>query len=198
MSNICQMARPPKPPDPAERRRIVAAASDLMGEVGPASTKLSEIAVRAGVAYGTIYRHFPDRNALLLEALLDQTRQVVELWDDAAGMKDPIQRIITICSIPFEHAMRVPGLPLAFSGATAIDGAQAEVTRLFRVGESHLKKAITQAKRAGKFKGLPSDVLANMLLGGPASYLTLNVDAPHPEWRDVERGIGAMVRKLAE
>jgi nitric oxide reductase NorD protein len=28
------MARPPKPPDLAERRRIVAAASDLMGEVG--------------------------------------------------------------------------------------------------------------------------------------------------------------------
>lgn len=198
MRNICQMARPPKPPDPAERRRIVAAASDLMGEVGPTSTKLSEIAVRAGVAYGTIYRHFPDRNALLLEALLDQTRQVVELWDEATGIKDPIQRIITICSIPFEHAMRVPGLPLAFSGAAAIDGAQAEVTRLFRVGEGHLKKSIAQAKRAGNFKGLPSDVLANMLLGGPASYLTLNVDAPHPEWRDVERGIDALVRKLAQ
>lgn len=192
------MARPPKPPDPAERRRIVAAASDLMGEVGPASTKLAEIALRAGVAYGTIYRHFPDRNALLLEALLDQTRQVVELWDDATRTKDPIERIIAICSVPFEFAMRVPGLSLAFSGAAAIDGAQAEVTRLFNVGENHLRKAVTQAKRAGKFAGLPSDVLAHMLLGGPASYLTLNVDAPQPDWRDVERGIDALVRKLAE
>src|SRR5271154_5141906 len=100
------MARPPKPPDPVERRRIVAAASDLMGEVGTASTKLSEIATRAGVAYGTLYRHFPDRNALLLEGLLDQTRQVVELWEEAALTKDPIERIIAICSIPFEHAMR--------------------------------------------------------------------------------------------
>lgn len=169
-----------------------------MGEVGPASTKLSEIAVRAGVAYGTIYRHFPDRNALLLEALLDQTRQVVDLWDEAAGVKDPVERIITICSIPLEHAMRVPGLPLAFSGAAAIDGAQAEVTRLFEVGGSHLKTAIAQAKRAGKFAGLSNDVLAHMLLGGPASYLTLNVDAPHPEWRVVERGIDALVRKLAD
>jgi len=192
------MARPPKPPDPAERRRIVAAASDLMGEVGPASTKLSEIATRAGVAYGTIYRHFPNRNALLLEALLDQTRQVVELWDDATRVKDPVERIIAICSVPFEHAMRVPGLPLAFSGAVAIDGAQAETARLFRLGETHVKKAIAQAKRAGKFAGLPNDVLAHMLLGGPASYLTLNIDAPHPDWRDVERGIDTLVRKLAE
>lgn len=192
------MARPPKPADPGERRRIVAAASELMGEVGPVSTKLSEVAVRAEVAYGTIYRHFPDRNALLLEALLDQTRQVVDLWDDAARMKDPIERIIAICSIPFEHAMRVPGLPLAFSGAAAIDGAQAEVNRLFCVGENHVKKAIAQAKRAGKFGRLPNDVLAHMLLGGPTSYLTLNIDAPHPDWRDVERGIEAFVRKLAE
>jgi len=192
------MARPPKPPDPAERRRIVAAASDLMGEVGPASTKLSEIATRARVAYGTIYRHFPDRNALLLEALLDQTRQVVELWDDATRVKDPVERIIAICCVPFEHAMRVPGLPLAFSGAVAIDGAQAETARLFRLGESHVKKAIAQAKRSGKFAGLPNDVLAHMLLGGPASYLTLNIDAPHPGWRDVERGIDTLVRKLAE
>ena len=192
------MARPPKPPDPAERRRIVAAASDLMGEVGPASTKLSEIATRAEVAYGTIYRHFPDRNALLLEALLDQTRQVVELWDDAARVKDPVERIIAICCVPFEHAMRVPGLPLAFSGAVAIDGAQEETARLFRLGESHVKKAVAQAKRAGKFAGLPTDVLVHMLLGGPASYLTLNIDAPHPHWRDVERGIDALVRKLAE
>lgn len=191
------MARPPKPPDPAERRRIVAAASELMGEVGPASTKLSEIATRAGVAYGTIYRHFPDRNALLLEALLDQTRQVVELWDEAALTKDPIERIIAICSIPFEHAMRVPGLPLAFSGAVAIDGAQAETARMFRLGESYVKKAIAQAKRGGKFKGIPNDVLAHMLLGGPTSYLTLNIDAPHPDWREVERGIDALVRKLA-
>ncbi|GAC1407886.1 MAG: hypothetical protein NVSMB60_28790 [Mycobacterium sp.] len=191
------MARPPRPPDPAERQRIIAAASELMGEVGPSATKLSEIATRAEVAYGTIYRHFPDRNALLLEALLDQTRQVVELWDEAALSKDPIERIIAICSIPFEHAMRVPGLPMAFSGAVSIDGAQAETARMFGLGQSHLKKAIAQAKRAGKFKGLSNDVLAHMLLGGPTSYLTLNIDAPHPDWRDVERGIAAIVRKLA-
>jgi AcrR family transcriptional regulator len=191
------MARPPKPPDPAERQRIVAAASELMGEVGPASTKLAEVATRAGVAYGTIYRHFPDRNALLLEALLDQTRQVVELWDGAALTKDPVERIIAICSIPFEHAMNVPGLPMAFSGSAAIDGAQAETARMFSLGESYVKKAIAQAKRAGKFKGLPSDVLAHMLLGGPNSYLTLNIDAPHRDWHDVERGIAAVVRKLA-
>jgi AcrR family transcriptional regulator len=169
-----------------------------MGELGPGSTKLAEIAIRAGVAYGTIYRHFPDRNSLLLEALLDQTRQVVDMWDDATRVKDPVERIIAICSVPFEHARRVPGLPLAFSGALAIDGAEAETARLFKVGENHMKKAITQAKRAGKFTALPNDVLAHMLLGGPASYLTLNVDAPHPDWRAVERGIDALVRKLAE
>lgn len=192
------MARPPKPPDPAERQRIVAAASDLMGEVGPASSKLAEIAARAGVAYGTLYRHFPDRNALLLEALLDQTRQVVERWEKATAIADPIERIIAICVAPLEHAMAVPGLSLAFTGASAIDGAQDEVNRLFALSQEYVLGAIAEAKAAGCFRGLPDDVLAHMLLGGPNSYLTVNIDAPHPDWRDVERGIETLVRKLAE
>ena len=48
------------------RRRIVEAAVDLHGSVGPASTTFSMIAERAGVQRHTLYAHFPDERSLLL------------------------------------------------------------------------------------------------------------------------------------
>jgi AcrR family transcriptional regulator len=50
----------------ATRMRIVDAAIDLHGTVGPARTTISAIAEQAGVRRATVYRHFPDERALLL------------------------------------------------------------------------------------------------------------------------------------
>jgi len=48
------------------RRRIVKAAVDLHGSVGPAQTTFSMVAERAGVQRHTLYAHFPDERSLLL------------------------------------------------------------------------------------------------------------------------------------
>ena len=50
----------------ATRSRIVEAAIELHGTVGPARTTISGIAERAGVRRATVYRHFPDERALFL------------------------------------------------------------------------------------------------------------------------------------
>jgi len=47
------------------RQRIVEAAIDLHGTVGPAATTVSMIAGRAGVQRHTYYAHFPDDRSLL-------------------------------------------------------------------------------------------------------------------------------------
>jgi AcrR family transcriptional regulator len=46
------------------RRRIVEAAVDLHGSVGPARTTVSMVAERAGVQRHTFYAHFPDERSL--------------------------------------------------------------------------------------------------------------------------------------
>lgn len=46
------------------RARIVEAAMDLHGSVGPARTTISAIAERAGVERLTVYRHFPDEKSI--------------------------------------------------------------------------------------------------------------------------------------
>ena len=48
------------------RLRLVEAAVDLHGTVGPARTTFSMVAERAGVQRHTLYAHFPDERSLLM------------------------------------------------------------------------------------------------------------------------------------
>lgn len=48
------------------RRRIVEAAVDLHGTLGPSRTSLSMVAERAGVQRNTLYAHFPDERSLAM------------------------------------------------------------------------------------------------------------------------------------
>ncbi|WP_405877522.1 MULTISPECIES: TetR/AcrR family transcriptional regulator [unclassified Streptomyces] len=63
------------------RERIVAAAREMFTEYG-ADVPLDEIARRAGVGNATVYRHFPDRDALVREvvcSVMDRTSEAAEL-----------------------------------------------------------------------------------------------------------------------
>ena len=64
--------------------KVLAAAREAFAEGGE-STALEEIARRAGVGIGTLYRHFPNRQALL-EALY--VNEVEEICRSAAGLDD--------------------------------------------------------------------------------------------------------------
>ena len=48
------------------RQRIVEAAIQLHGTIGPARTSLSMVAARAGVQRHTLYAHFPDERAMAM------------------------------------------------------------------------------------------------------------------------------------
>ena len=60
------------------RRRIVDATLELHGEQGIAATSWDDIAARAGVGVGTVYRHFPSLDTLI-PACGEITRQVLAL-----------------------------------------------------------------------------------------------------------------------
>jgi AcrR family transcriptional regulator len=74
-------------PQRADARRnhenVLAAARDAFAE-GGAATSLEEIARRAGVGIGTLYRHFPNRQALLEALYVDEVEEVCR----AAGQLD--------------------------------------------------------------------------------------------------------------
>jgi TetR/AcrR family transcriptional regulator, transcriptional repressor for nem operon len=60
----------------ATRERIVAAASELIGERGIAETSLDDVIERAGASKSQLYHYFDDRSALL-RAVVDHNRERV-------------------------------------------------------------------------------------------------------------------------
>ncbi|MFI7275968.1 TetR/AcrR family transcriptional regulator [Streptomyces sp. NPDC049879] len=59
------------------RERILAAAREAFVLYGT-DARLDEIARRAGVGNATLYRHFPDREALLIAVLLDVNHRIID------------------------------------------------------------------------------------------------------------------------
>ena len=78
------------------RRRIVEAAVDLHGSIGPARTTVSMIAERAGVQRHTYYAHFPEERGLFMAcsslALERDPLPEAEPW---RRIGDPLQRVET-------------------------------------------------------------------------------------------------------
>jgi AcrR family transcriptional regulator len=75
-------------PKRADARRnyekVLAAARDAFAEGGE-STALEEIARRAGVGIGTLYRHFPTRQALVEALYLDEVEEVCRSASELDG-----------------------------------------------------------------------------------------------------------------
>jgi AcrR family transcriptional regulator len=78
------------------RLQITEAAVDLHGAIGPVRTTISAIADRAGVQRATVYRHFPDEEALF-EACSSHWMGQHPLPDPAAwaAIHDPDERLRT-------------------------------------------------------------------------------------------------------
>jgi AcrR family transcriptional regulator len=62
----------------ARRRRVIDAALALANEGGYEAVQMREVAARAQVALGTVYRYFSSKDHLLAAALLEWVEQLVE------------------------------------------------------------------------------------------------------------------------
>ncbi len=70
------------------RQRLLDAAAEAFTTSG-VGVSLESIAARAGVSIGTLYNHFPDRNALVDAVVGDSLDRIVAVADAAAGLDDP-------------------------------------------------------------------------------------------------------------
>ena len=68
----------------ATRARLIEATRGVVREVGYAHASTRAIAQAAGVAEGTIYRHFPDKASLFFATVLESNAPVVAWVTDAA------------------------------------------------------------------------------------------------------------------
>jgi AcrR family transcriptional regulator len=70
------------------RDAIVAAARAIVAERG-VEAQIQDVARMAGVGVGTVYRHFPTKDALMGELMAQCMRENAEIARTAAGLDDP-------------------------------------------------------------------------------------------------------------
>ena len=70
------------------RDRLIAAAKDLYAEAGT-DVSLDAVARRAGVGAGTLYRHFPTREALVEAAYRSEVAELSAAADDLLATRPP-------------------------------------------------------------------------------------------------------------
>ena len=75
------------------RVAILEAAHELLA--GSAGTSMNEIAKRAGVGAGTLYRHFPAREDLILAVYRHDVRKLVDSVDDVVATHPPLEAFTT-------------------------------------------------------------------------------------------------------
>lgn len=78
----------------ARRQAIVAAALEEFCGRGFASTRLDDVAARAGVAKGTIYLHFKDKEALFREIITTMLGPIVSVLEIPPPPDVPIRTVV--------------------------------------------------------------------------------------------------------
>jgi len=75
--------------------KLLTAAAEAFAEHGADDVSLEEIAKRAGVGIGTLYRHFPNRQTLLEAVYRDQVEALRARAEELVATKPPAEALAT-------------------------------------------------------------------------------------------------------
>jgi len=120
------MADQPRPlrADAARNRaRLLQVAYDTFAAEGLA-VPIDEIARRAGVGAGTVYRHFPTKEALYQAIVADRVQRIVDTARALLAANDPGQALHTFLTVMVEESATDQGMVDALAGI-GFDIAQA-------------------------------------------------------------------------
>jgi AcrR family transcriptional regulator len=70
------------------RERITSAALELISEGGYVAAPMADVAERAGVAVGTVYRHFPSKSELFAEVFREASQREVDAMREASAASE--------------------------------------------------------------------------------------------------------------
>jgi AcrR family transcriptional regulator len=133
------------------RERIITAARELIAEGGYVEAQVAAVAERAGVAVGTVYRHFPSKSDLFAEVFREASQHEVDAMREAAAQR--------------------PGASAADRVAAGIEAFARRALRGRRLAWALLAEPVDPAVEAERlhFRESYRDVLAEILAEGIAS-----------------------------
>ncbi|MFJ6695873.1 TetR/AcrR family transcriptional regulator [Streptomyces sp. NPDC091272] len=100
--------------------RLLAEASDAFAAHGT-DASLEEVARRAGVGIGTLYRHFPSRHALMSAVFQDAVDELLSRAQELAEAPAPCEALVGWLRAIITHASEYRGLARALMSASGTD-----------------------------------------------------------------------------
>jgi AcrR family transcriptional regulator len=156
------------------RERIVAAARAVFTRQG-GDAQIDDIARAAGVGVGTVYRHFPHKEALLGELLVERFRLMADNAERALEIEDPWEAFAWMLRTNATFCAGEVGVQQALvRGPDAWEYAAAEIDRLRETAT----QLIVRAQRAGVMRPDFSVDDIPMLMAG----LTTTMTVPGYDW----------------
>lgn len=155
------------------RQRIVEAAVDLHGVVGPAQTTLTMVAERAGVQRHTLYKHFPDERSLLMAC------------SGLAAERDPMPDAAPWRAIADRGERLRTGLSEVYGWFARNAGL---MTCVLRDAQHHAPTREVAELRRGPVLAAYAEVLGAGL--GPLGGGALNLALSFPTWSTLVRDAG--------
>ncbi|CCK27856.1 transcriptional regulator, TetR family [Streptomyces davaonensis JCM 4913] len=129
--------------------RLLTEARTAFAEHG-ADASLEDVARRAGVGIGTLYRHFPHRDALLSAVFEDAVNDLLARARELQQAPEPCTALVTWLREMVEHASEYRGLSRSLMSVTNDDtSALARCSDPIREAGTEL---LTRAQRAGKVR----------------------------------------------
>jgi len=83
-------------------QRLIAAAADLVGELGPSKVTLANVGERAGYSRGLATHHFGSKGALMQRLVDAVTHQFREAMFDRGGADDLLTELRTLIGVYFD------------------------------------------------------------------------------------------------
>ena len=157
----------------ANRQKILDAALSVIAERG-AATEIKEVAERAGVGVGTIYRNFATKDDLIRGIMANLLETFYDVRDEALRIDDPEESLRAYVSGMFRILDRwAPALMAMISGAFT---AELKDGFLAYARDRKLEAILHRGIALGVFrKDLPIEVARGMLVNAcdPLVYLAI-------------------------
>jgi AcrR family transcriptional regulator len=147
------------------RRKILAATRAVLAASGPGAVTMRGVAERVGVTATALYRHFPDKDALLSEVIQEDARLVSRYLFPALEEADPEARLRATIEGYLRFAHAEPTLYRALmEGGTAGDEAARPLARqrdgLYRFLLDRVREVVVDGGRQGE---APPEEIARFL-----------------------------------
>ena len=143
MDHIAEPARKPRTDALRNRERVLEAAK-LVFSIGGQDASLSAVARRADVGIGTLYRHFPTREALFEAVYRREVQQLAEFAAALDGDLDPLDALRQWMRAMVEFVATKKGMAtaLALAVQTSSDLVASTSERLARAVDALLGRAV--------------------------------------------------------